>query len=105
MIAMDLMFYVFLVSVALLLATGIYCLIASHNFMRMLLSIEILAKAITLLMIAVGYVSGRMAQAQAYVLTIIVIEVVLLVVATGIVLGIYGETGVLDTRKLRNLKG
>ena len=46
-----------------------------------------------------------MAQAQAYVLTIIVIEVVLVVVATGIVLGIYRETDVLDTRKLNNLKG
>jgi len=102
---MNVLFYVFLVAVALLLTTGIYCLIASHNFVRILLSIEILAKATTLLMIVVGYVSGHMAQAQAYVLTIIVIEVVLLVVATGLVLGIYRDTDVLDTRKLRNLKG
>ena len=102
---MNELFLVFLIAVALLLVTGIYCLIVSRNLMRILLSIEILAKGITLLMIVVGYVTGNMAQAQAYVLTIIVIEVVLVVVATGIVLGIYRETDVLDTRKLNNLKG
>ena len=102
---MNELFLIFLIAVALLLVTGIYCLIVSRNLMRILLSIEILAKGITLLMIAVGYVTGNMAQAQAYVLTIIVIEVVLVVVATGIVLGIYRDTDVLDTRKLNNLKG
>ncbi|HWR23173.1 MAG TPA: NADH-quinone oxidoreductase subunit K [Feifaniaceae bacterium] len=102
---MNELFLVFLIAVALLLVTGIYCLIVSRNLMRILLSVEILAKGTTLLMIAVGYVTGNMAQAQAYVLTIIVIEVVLVVVATGIVLGIYRETDVLDTRKLNNLKG
>ncbi len=90
---MSLLFALFLIGVILLFAIGIYSLLVTTNLIRVLVSIEVLTKGVTLMLIAVGYATGQMAQAEAYVITIIVIEVILLAIATGIVLGLYRESG------------
>lgn len=102
---MNLFFAILIIAVVLVLGIGIYSLIATRNLLRILLSVEILMKGATLLLIGAGYLTGDMATAQAYVITAIIIEVVLLVVATGIVLGAYRANGTLNTRELNNLKG
>jgi len=102
---MNVFFAILIIAVVLVLGIGIYSLIATRNLLRILLSVEILMKGATLLLIGAGYLTGDMATAQAYVITAIIIEVVLLVVATGIVLGAYRANGTLNTRELNNLKG
>ncbi|MEI6578667.1 MAG: NADH-quinone oxidoreductase subunit K [Eubacteriales bacterium] len=97
---MSLLFAMFIFSVVLIFAIGIYSLLVTHNLMRILISIEILTKAVTLLLIVAGYVSKNMAMAEAYVITVIIIEVVLMAVATGLVLGLFRANGTLDTRKM-----
>jgi len=52
--------------VILLLITGLYCVIVTRNLMRALIGLEILTKAVTLLLIVAGYTTGRVAQAQAF---------------------------------------
>ena len=102
---MSLLFALFLIAVVLLFAIGVYSLLVTTNLIRILVSMEILTKGVTLLMIGVGYATGRMAEAEAYVITIIVIEVVLLAIATGIVLGVYRNNGEIFTRNIKNLRG
>jgi NADH:ubiquinone oxidoreductase subunit K len=97
---MSLLFVIFIISVVLIFAIGIYSLLVTHNLMRILISIEILTKGVTLLLIVAGYISKNMAMAQAYVITVIIIEVVLMAVATGLVLGLFRANGTLDTRKM-----
>lgn len=97
---MSLLFVIFIVTVVLMFAIGIYSLLVTHNLMRILISIEILTKGVTLLLIVAGYISGQMDLAEAYVITVIIIEVVLLAVATGLVLGLSRANGTLDTRKM-----
>jgi len=91
--------------VALLAVVGLYCLIVTRDMLRILLALEIITKAVTLLLIVGGMVSGHMALAQALVITLIVIEVVVIVAAAGIVIAVFKHTGTLDVRRLRNLKG
>jgi NADH:ubiquinone oxidoreductase subunit K len=95
----------FAITVVLLFTIGIYSLIVTKNLMRILISVEILTKGVSLLMIGVGYLTDNLATAQAYIITVIIIEVVLLVIATGIVLGIYRNNESLNTRNINNLKG
>ena len=64
-----------------------------------------LSKDCRLLMVGAGYATGKMVEAEAYVITIIVIEVVLLAIATGIVLGVYRDNGEIYTRSIKNLRG
>jgi len=84
---------------------GIYCVLMTYNLIRVLIGLEILIKAVTLLIVVVGYVTGHEALTQSLVITLIVIEVVLVTAAVGIVLGIRGYHNSLDVRKIRNLKG
>ena len=102
---MTLMSALFIISVVLMAAISLYSLIVTRNLMRILLSVELLTKAVTLLMIGVGYTTGHINQAQSYVITIIVVEVMILVVATGMLFGIYNNTGSLNTRNISKLNG
>jgi multisubunit Na+/H+ antiporter MnhC subunit len=95
-------YWVFIVPLAV---AGIYCLVSIKNFIRVLIGLEIITKAVTLLIIVAGYASGRLALAQALVVTLIVVEVVVISIAAGIVLNIYRRNDSLDIRKSRRLKG
>jgi multisubunit Na+/H+ antiporter MnhC subunit len=95
-------YWVFAVPLA---CAGVYCLVMTRNFIRVLIGLEIMTKAVTLLIIASGYASGRLALAQSLVITLIVVEVVVISVAAGIVQNLYRKNESLDIRKSRNLKG
>jgi multisubunit Na+/H+ antiporter MnhC subunit len=79
--------------------------VATRNFIRALIGLEIMTKAVTILIVVAGYASGRLALAQALVITLIVVEVVVISVAAGIVQNIFRVNDSLDIRKSRNLKG
>lgn len=99
------MLWYFGIFIALLLVAGVYCILATFNLTRALIGFEILIKAVTLLIILVGHLTGRVALAQAMVITLIVIEVVIMVVAGGVVLQAFRHYNTIDTRKLTELKG
>jgi len=91
--------------VAMLFVIGIYCVLATFNLVRALIGLEILIKAVTLFLIAVGYITGHEALAQSLVITLIVIEVVVITISVAVVVGIHSYNKSLDVRKIRNLKG
>jgi len=101
---MSLILIYFLLTAIMLLLIGIYCLVVTRNLIRIILGIEVLTKAATLLMIGAGYVNKRMDVAQSYVVTIIVIEVVLLIISVGILYSIHKKTGSIDVKQISNLK-
>jgi multisubunit Na+/H+ antiporter MnhC subunit len=100
-----LMFNYFLVFIILLFIIGIYCILVSFNLVRALIGLEVLIKAVTLLIILAGYLCGRAALAQAIVITLIVIEIVVMVVAGGIAFWAFRYNKTIDPRRLSNLKG
>ena len=97
--------WIFFVYIIVTFVIGLYCILATTNLVRALIGIEVLMKAVTLLIIIAGYASGRTSLAQSLVITLIVAETVLIAVAMGIVLSIYKHTKSLDTKNLTNLKG
>jgi len=99
------LFWPLCITVAMLMVAGIYSIFMTYNLIRVLIGIELLIKAVTLLIITVGYVGDHMAIAQAIVITLVVIEVVFIVVATGVVISMHKYDSALDVRRLRNLKG
>lgn len=98
-------FWPFSITALLLLVLGVYCLIATYNLIRVLIGVELLVKAVTLFIILVGYATNNIALTQALVITLIVIEVVIMVVAGGVIVAIFRHSGSIDTRNLRELKG
>ena len=99
------LFWTFSIFIILLFVCGFYCLLVTRNFIRALIGLEILTKAVTLLVIIAGYTCNRLALAQSMAIMIIVIEAVVVAVAAGIVFGIFKKIGSLNITKLRNLRG
>ena len=91
--------------VIMLLIIGFFCLLATLNLVRALIGLEVLMKAVTLLIIVAGYLNHNLALAQSLVITLIVVETVVIAIAMGIVLRVFDHTRSLDTRELTNLKG
>ncbi len=98
-------FWYYVIFFVLLMIDGLWCMLATFNLLRMLIGLEILMKSVTFFLIVAGYLSGRMALAQAMVITVIVIEVVIVVAAAGIILGFFRKTDTLNVRNARSLKG
>ncbi|MCX5716541.1 MAG: NADH-quinone oxidoreductase subunit K [Candidatus Omnitrophica bacterium] len=98
-------FWFFGIFISLLFIIGVYCILATFNLLRALIGVEVLIKGATLLIILAGYLTGNTALAQAFVITLIVIEVVVMVVAGGVILWVFRHNGAIDARKLTDLKG
>jgi multisubunit Na+/H+ antiporter MnhC subunit len=79
--------------------------VTTRNLIRVIIGIEILNKAVTLLLIIAGYTTGQTGLAQALVITLIVIEVAVIVVAVSVILCVHKNTGSIETSNLKNLKG
>ena len=94
----------FIVS-AMLIVTGFYCMWITHNLIRVLIGVELMTKGVTLILAAAGYLTGNTGISQAFIITLIVMEVVILVGAAGVVIGHFRKTGDLDSRRMNNLKG
>jgi NADH-quinone oxidoreductase subunit K len=99
------LFWLFSVGAILVFIAGLYCLLVTFNLIRAVIALELLTKAVTLLIILAGYVTGRVALAQAMAITLIVIEVVVVVVAAGVILCVFRYNKSVNVRLLRNIKG
>lgn len=94
-----------LVTALLLILTGMYCLLRTRHIIRIILAIEVTMKAITLLLIYAGWINGQMALAQSFVVTMIVAEVMVAVVAAGIAVSMFRRYGSMDLGNLTKLSG
>ena len=91
--------------VPLLFIIGFFCITITQNMIRALIGLEILTKAVTLLLVFAGYITNNTSFAQPLVITLIVIEVVVIAVAAGVILNVFRHNKSLDVRNLRTLKG
>ena len=98
-------FPIFGIAAVLVLIAGLYSIIMSRDLIRTLIGVEMLAKAVTILVITTGYFVNRIALAQTIAITIIIIEVAVTAVAVAVVLCIFKHDKSTDARIVRNLKG
>jgi multisubunit Na+/H+ antiporter MnhC subunit len=91
--------------VALLVGTGIYCLLTMKNMIKLLIGIEIIAKGVTLALVASGFARNSLMLAQSLAITVIVVDVAVIATALAIIININRHTKSLDVRKLTKLKG
>ena len=103
--ALPAFFWPFCIFIFLFLTCGFYYLVFTTNLVRALIAIELLVKAVTFLIIFAGYVTGNTSFTQTLAITMIVIEVVVMVVGSGIILCLYRNNNSIDSESIRNLKG
>ncbi|USH00328.1 NADH-quinone oxidoreductase subunit K [Thermococcus argininiproducens] len=106
-------------SIALILI-GFYAILAKRNVLKMLVGLSIMETGVNLLLISVGYVSGKSAPIltegitpnnavdpipQALVLTAIVIGVATTAMALSVVINLYEKYKTLNVEEIRRLRG
>lgn len=89
----------------LLFFIGIYCVAGSRNMLRTLIGIEISSKGCMFALLSSGYALGNIDMAQALIILMIGIEVVVVAVGLGLIIRSYNQKGNLDILDLKNLKG
>ena len=90
---------------ALLIGIGIYCLLTMKNLVKLLIGIEIIAKGITLALVATGFTKNNLLLAQSLAISVIVVDVAVIATALAIIISINRHTKNLDVRNLTKLKG
>ena len=86
-------------------AAALFSLLKVRNMLGMLIATEVMTKGVTLLLICAGYLNGNTALTQTFIVTIIVIEAVVAVVAVGLAVSVHRNTGSLDIANLNKLNG
>jgi NADH:ubiquinone oxidoreductase subunit K len=99
------MLTLFIVAIVLLVATGLYCILATRNMIRVLIALEVVNKALTLMLVLAGVYTNQVALAQSFAITLIIIEVVVTAIGAGIAIAVYRRNGTLDMNMLTNIKG
>jgi multisubunit Na+/H+ antiporter MnhC subunit len=95
----------YVTAMVLVATAGLYYLLVTHNLIRAIIGLELITKAVTVGLVLAGKLTGNTGLAQTLVITLIVVEVVVMVVATGLILVSFQHTGEVDVRRLRNIKG
>ena len=97
--------FLYIFFAAVLVFTGIYCLLAKRNLIKLFIGIMIIGKGVSLALLATGFAKDNILVAQSLVITFIVVEVSLVATALALIINIYRRTKSLDVRKLAKLKG
>ena len=98
-------FTVVLIGVVGLLGVGFYGLLVSRNLIKIVLCLQILAKAAILVLVAAGQANGQIDLGQSLALTVIVADTIVAVMGIALGVQIRRRTGTLDVRELSSLKG
>jgi len=91
--------------IALLMFIGFYCMLASRSIVRQLIGLEIVSKAAMLTVISAGALTANLVIAQALLITMIVIEVVVVAAGLALLVKNFRVNGNADIWKLDSLKG
>jgi len=94
-----------LIAGLVLILTGCFELIRTRHMLKIIIALELAIKAVSMFIVLGGWLNGNMPVAESFVVSVIVIEVVVATVLSGIAISIYHKYGNMDIRSLRNLKG
>ena len=96
---------IMLIAGVVLILAGCFELIRTRNMLKIIIALELAIKAVSMFITLGGGLNGNMPVAESFVVSVIVIEVVVATVLSGIAISIFHKHGTMDIRSLRNLKG
>lgn len=88
-----------------LLGIGWYGLMVTSHLLRVIVVLQIMSKAVLLMLVAGGKASGQFMLAQSLIVSVIAADTLIIVVGLALAIQIYRRTGTMDIRQLTRLKG
>jgi NADH-quinone oxidoreductase subunit K len=96
---------ILLIAVLCLAGIGFYGLLAMRNLVKIIVALQILAKAAILALLAAGKLSGQINLGQSLALTVIVADTIVAAVALAMAVQVRRRFGSMDLEPLSHLKG
>lgn len=96
---------VLMLTACLLFGLAWYGLLVTRHLLKLVAILQVMAKALLLLLLGAGQANGNLALAQNMMLGLLTADTMLAVVALTLVVQIYRKTGSMDIRDLAKLKG
>ncbi|MGI6554379.1 MAG: NADH-quinone oxidoreductase subunit NuoK [Bacillota bacterium] len=94
-----------LIAAVAILVLGLLCIIINRNMIKTFIGIEILNRAITLILVSSGFYRGEAALAQAVAVLSITIDAVVVAVALSLIINAKRLYGDVNSKLLTRLKG
>ena len=94
-----------LIGVLGLLGVGLYGLLVIRNLIKIVVALQIAAKAAILALVAAGQTSGQVNLGQSLAATVIVADTIVAVVGLALAVQVRKRFGTLDVKALSTLKG
>lgn len=91
--------------ISIIMFIGFYCMLASRSIVRQLIGLEIVSKAAMLALISAGALANNLIYAQALLITMIVIEVVVVAAGLALLVKTFRINKSVDIWSLDSLKG
>jgi NADH-quinone oxidoreductase subunit K len=91
-------------AVLILLGIGFYGFLIARNLMKVIVAMQILAKAAMLALVLAGRYSGEVNLGQSLAITVIVADTIVVVVALALVVQVRRYFGTLDVKALTTLR-
>jgi NADH-quinone oxidoreductase subunit K len=88
-----------------LIGVGVYGLLALCHLIKLLVALQILAKAAVLALVLAGSASGQIALGQSLATTVIVADTIVAVVGLALAIQVRRRFGTLDVAALARLRG
>lgn len=95
---------ILLIAVLGLLGVGLYGLLVVRNLIKLVIALQILAKAAALALVIAGKMSGHLNLGQSMALTVIVADTIVAVVGLALAVQVRQRFGTLDVKQLSKLK-
>jgi NADH:ubiquinone oxidoreductase subunit K len=97
--------HIVLIGVLGLLGVGLYGLLVIRNLIKIVVALQIAAKAAILALVAAGQASGQVNLGQSLAATVIVADTIVAVVGLALAVQVRKRLGTLDVHALSTLKG
>lgn len=91
--------------VLIIFFVGLYTLLTNRNLIKIIIGIEILAKAVTLNLIWAGHFQNRIALGEALTILVIAIDAVVLAILMSLAVASHKHYGTVDVDAMTRLKG
>ena len=94
-----------LIGVLGLLGVGLYGLLVIRNLIKIVVALQITAKAAILALVIAGDASGQINLGQSLAMTVIVADTIVAVIGLALAVQVRRRLGTLDVKELSTLKG
>ncbi len=93
-----------LIGILALFGVGLYGMMILHNFIKLVIALQILTKTAVLAFVIAGEMNGQIQLGQSLALTVIVADTMVAVVGLALAVQVRRHFGTLDIRALSTLK-